>query len=348
MTSKEIVQKAIRRERPARLPVSMSSLGVSDIASICVRRPAGFTPGTDGEDEWGCVWKNTDVPNMGQVVGHPLEDIGDLRSVSVPDYADGSRYVEVEAALRKAETEGKYIRCTIFMVLFERMYALHGFENTLMDLYLDRQAMEDLADRIVDVHVGFVQEIARRFPGRIDGWIMSDDWGTQQNSFISYDFWMDLFYPRYKRIFDAMHQAGCDVWVHSCGKINNIIEGYIQAGVNVVAVLQPRVLGIADIAKRYAGRIAFDSLPDIQATLPTGDFNAIEADIKALMTHWASAEGGFVFSDYGNGRAIGVPDESVKPFMYDMFSKWSEKIYGSPLPLRPVQSSTDLAEDISE
>ena len=148
---------------------------------------------------------------MGQVVGHPLTNIRDLDSLSVPDYTDDSRYVEVEAALRKAEGEDKYITCGIFMVLFERMHALHGFENTLMDLYLDRPAMEDLADRIADVHVGFVQEIARRFPGRIDGWNMSDDWGTQQNSFISYDFWMDFFHPRYKRIFDAMHQAGCDV-----------------------------------------------------------------------------------------------------------------------------------------
>ena len=343
MTSREIVKKAIQRQRPARLPVLMGSLGISDSSLIPVSAAAGFAPDAEGEDEWGCIWGHTDLPNMGQVVGHPLEDIGDLASHPVPDYTDDSRYLEVEDTLKKLEADGKYVVSLIFMVLFERMHSLHGFENTLVDLYTDRPAMADLADRIVDVHVGFVEEVAKRFPGKIDGWIMSDDWGTQQNSFVSYDFWMDFFYPRYKRIFDAMHQAGCDVWVHSCGKVNDIIEGYIQAGVDVVNLQQPRALGIEDIAARYAGRITFESLADIQATLPTGDRDAIEADAEALMTRWASAEGGFIFSDYGDDEGIGVSDENTKPFMYDAFSKWSEKIYGSPLPARPV-GPLDAAE----
>jgi uroporphyrinogen decarboxylase len=220
------------------------------------------------------------------------------------------------------------------MVLFERMHTLHGFENTLMDLYDDRPAMAALADRIVGVHVAFVREVARRFPGRIHGWSMTDDWGTQQNSFIGFGLWMDFFYPRYKRIFDAIHEAGCDVWVHSCGKVNDIIEGYVRAGVDAVNLQHPRARGIESIGKRYRGRITFESLADIQVTLPSGDEKAIEADAAALMTHWASSDGGFVFSDYGDDKAIGVQDPSAKRFMYDAFSRWSERIYGAPLPAR--------------
>jgi uroporphyrinogen decarboxylase-like protein len=334
VTSREIVQKAIRGERPERLPVLMPGLGVDDTAHLPLKPAASFAPKTEGEDEWHCVWAQTEMANMGQVVGHPLTDIGDLDGFAVPNFADDSRFVEVEEALQRAEAEGKYRMCSIFMVLFERMHTLHGFEKTLMDLYLDRPAMEALADRIADAHIQLVQEVARRFPGRIDGWDMTDDWGTQQNSFVSYDFWMDFFHPRYKRIFDAMHAAGCDVWVHSCGKINNIIEGYIQAGVDVVNVQQPRALGIAEIGELYAGRIAFSTLADIQATLPTGDWDAIESDVEALMTHWASADGGLIFSDYGDNEAIGVTDDATKPFMYDVFSRWSQRVYGSPLPPR--------------
>lgn len=273
---------------------------------------------------------------MGQVVGHPLENISNFADYQAPDYTDDSRYVDLEERFNRAEAEGKYVMSGIFMILFERMHSLHGFQNTLVDLYVDPPAMEALADRIVETQISRVRELTSRFPGRIDGWTMTDDWGTQQNSFISYEFWMDFFYPRYKRIFDAMHAAGCDVWVHSCGKINNIIEGYIQAGVDVVNLQQPRALGIDEIAERYSGRIAFSSLADIQMTLPTGDKAAIETDVKALMTKWATPKGGFVFCDYGEGEAIGIPDDSIKPFMYDCFSKWSEKIYGCPLPSRNV------------
>jgi hypothetical protein len=131
-----------------------------------------------------------------------------------------------------------------------------------------------------------------------------------------------------------MHEAGCDVWVHSCGRVNEIIEGYIRAGVDVVNLQQPRALGIEEVGARYRGRITFQSLADIQATLPTGDQGAIEEDAESLMRHWASSQGGFVFSDYGDDEGIGVPDPTVKEYMYDVFSEWSERLYGAPLPAR--------------
>lgn len=338
MLSRDIVRKAVHFERPPRLPVTMDSLGVSDVRGLPVKRPEGFTPRVEGEDEWGCVWEKTEVANMGQVKGHPLRSTSEIDKHPVPDYTDETRYVDCEEKLAKADADGKYVNVGIFMVLFERMHSLYGFENTLMGLLEDRPAMEALADRIVDVHVTFVEEVARRFPGRVHGWSMTDDWGTQQAAFIRFDLWMDFFFPRYKRIFDAMHAAGCDVWVHSCGKVNEIVEGYIKAGVNVVNLQQPRALGIEEVGERYRGRIAFSSLSDIQATLPTGDRTQIEADAEALLKHWATPKGGFVFSDYGDGEAIGIPDERVKPDMYGIFSRWSERVYGEALP--PLAAST--------
>jgi hypothetical protein len=334
MTSKEIVRRAIRYQTPVRLPVIMRSLGVSDVGGCSVGRPANFSPAQPDADEWGCVWSHTEMQNMGQVKLHPLEDVGKLDRHAFPDYTDDSRYIHMKKTLDNLEARGKYVTSSIFMVLFERMHALHGFENTLVDLFIDRPAMEALADRIVDMHVTLVREIARRFPGRIDGWHMTDDWGTQNAAFVSIDFWMDFFYPRYKRIFDAMHTAGCDVWVHSCGKVNEIIEGYIRAGVDVVNLQQPRALGIKEIGQRYLGRIAFESLADIQSTLPTGDKNQVDSDVAALMTNWASPDGGFIFSDYGNGAAIGV-DDDMKVYMYESFSRWSAQVYENTLPTLP-------------
>jgi len=332
MTSRDIVKRAIRLDRPPRLPVMMDCYGVTDVGGIGINAPAGWTPEAGGVDQWGCVWEKTELPNMGQVKQHPLEDIRELDRHQLPDYTDDSRYEEIAARLDQLDAEGKYITCGIFMVLFERMHTLHGFENTLADLYLDRPAMEALADRIVDVHTTLVQEVARRFPGRLTAWSMTDDWGTQQAAFVSFDLWMDFFFPRYKQLFDAMHAAGCDVWVHSCGKVNEIIEGFIRAGVDVVNLQQPRALGIAEIGQRYRGRITFQSLADIQATLPTGDRARVQEDADLLMTHWASPEGGFILSDYGGDESIGVRDPATKPHMYKVFSEWSEKLYGEPLP----------------
>jgi hypothetical protein len=42
-------------------------------------------------------------------------------------------------------------------------------------------------------------------------------------------------------------------------------------------------------------------------------------------------QGGFVFSDYGDGEAIGAP-LAAKTAMYHSFSRVSEDLYGRPLP----------------
>lgn len=335
MTSKEIVQRAIHFQRPSRLPVLMGGLGVCDTGWAPYHTSASFAPTLPGMDEWGCVWSQTEIPNMGQVTTHPIKDIAQIDNYPMPDFTEDARYTDMDAAISSIEQAKKFVVTGIFMVLFERMHSLYGFENTLMDLYLDRPAMETLADRIVDTQITLVREVNRRFPGRINAWNMSDDWGTQQAAFISFDLWMDFFFPRYQRLFNAMHEANCDVWVHSCGKVNEIIEGYIQAGVNVVNLQQPRALGIEAIGARYQGRIAFESLADIQVSLPSGDQYKIDDDARLLMTHWASPEGGFILGDYGDNDAIGVKDPTIKPYMYSVFSQYSEAVYGEPLPALP-------------
>ncbi len=332
MTSYEIVKRTIRHERPPRLAVRFAAFEQDDTAGVPLKAPADFNSPSDTIDEWGCRWEKTDVPNMGQVKGWPLEDVGQIDRLPTPDYDDDSRYQDVPEALDRHHADGKYVMAGIFAVLFERMHMLHGFENVLSGLLLDRPAMEALADKIVEIHLVLIDNLRRRFGDRIHAIGMTDDWGTQQAAFVSFDLWINFFYPRYKRLFDAMHAAGYDVWVHSCGKVNEIIEGYIRAGVDVVNLQQPRALGIEEIARRYRGRIAFESLADIQATLPTGDRRRVDEDVEMLMTHWAGERGGFVFSDYGDPAGIGVKDPDIKLYMYERFSAFSEQIYGEPLP----------------
>jgi hypothetical protein len=99
----------------------------------------------------------------------------------------------------------------------------------------------------------------------------------------------------------------------------------------VVNLQQPRALGIDEIGARYRGRIAFESLADIQATLPTDRRDLIQRDVTELKEHWMAQEGGFILSDYGDGRAIGASD-NAKLAMYEEFSRASEQVYGNPLP----------------
>jgi uroporphyrinogen-III decarboxylase len=170
----------------------------------------------------------------------------------------------------------------------------------------------------VESQLAIISNIGRRVGKDIQGLSFTDDWGTEQALFVSPGLWREFFKPRYRRLFDAMHAQGWHVWMHSCGKVNEIVGDLAEVGANVVNLQQPRALGIEEMGRRYAGRICFSSLCDIQATLPFKGEREIRDEAKLLLDRWATPDGGFILADYGDGQAIGVPDEK-KRIMLDAF-----------------------------
>jgi hypothetical protein len=79
-------------------------------------------------------------------------------------------------------------------------------------------------------------------------------------------------------------------------------------------------LGIEEFGKRFAGKVCFSTLCDIQRTLPFKGKNEIEEEAKLLIDCWGTEKGGLILSDYGDGGAIGVPI-SKKQIMFEAFMK---------------------------
>jgi uroporphyrinogen-III decarboxylase len=206
------------------------------------------------------------------------------------------------------------------MLLFERLHSLRGFSNTLMDLALEDSRFETLADRVVEYDLAIIHNIARRFPGQIHAMNFTDDWGTEQRTIISPRLWDSFFKPRYEQLFEAIHQAGWFVWMHSCGQISDIVEGLIEIGVDVLNLQQPRVFGLEQFGQRFGGKVAFETLCDIQHTLPFKGKEDIEKEAGLLIEHWSTPQGGFILGDYGDGDAIGVSIEA-KRWMFEAFQR---------------------------
>ena len=341
MNSYEIVKAALYFQRPERLPVIYGTYGTNDFEFVVAAEGDEYY--MEGIDQWGCVWTKTGLNNMGQVTGFPVKNLDDVETFKVPDFNEDRRYKGVAEKISKARDAGKYIGANIFMILFERMHSLCRFEDVLCGLLTSPEKIGVMADRIIDAQITFVRNLHERFGSDIDGINMGDDWGTQRSEIISYELWMEFFYPRYKRLFDFMHKCGYDVFVHSCGKINNIIEGFIKAGVNAMNLLQPRVLGIKETGQQYSGRVCFFTMADYQTTLPSGNLEQIGRDVEDLMKYWATPNGGLVLVDYGDANAaIGIHGQKakdVKLHMYRCFSQASEKLYGNalPEPIMPVK-----------
>ncbi len=324
MTPREVVTRAIEFRTPERLPISGYG-AASDVTWVGyeqIKPPqAQDDPLTD---QWLCRWGKTHLANMGQVKGHPLEDLAEMKDFPWPNGDDPRRYVNVPKALDELAADpgrrDKFVVTGIFMILWERMHSLHGFENCMIDLMDDVPAIHELAEHIVDYDLAVVRNMHRIAGGRIQALNFSEDWGTQTDLHVSPALWRRFFLPRYKRLFRAIHDCGWHVWMHSCGKINKAIPGLIEAGVDVLNMQQPRANGIEEIGTQFAGKVCFESLCDIQMTLPPGNRRAITAEARQLMRTWGTPRGGFILGDYGDHVAIGAQPET-KDFMLGEFRR---------------------------
>ena len=330
MESREIVRRAIDFDRPPRLPFFLGEYWGQQLAGrregivndVCDcyemdRHKSGWFFDNAVTDDWGCGWATTpSVKNMGQVVAHPLEDWNRLAAYRPPNPRDPYYFDRLGATIDAAGD--RYVVVTSHFTLIERLHMLHGFQRTLEDLYLEPEKVNKVLDVIVDFKIAMFDELARRFGDRVHGLFLTDDWGTQQNTFISPQVFRDFFLRRYQAIAECIHGHGWHFHLHSCGRVNDFIPLFIESGMDVVNLQQPQAYGIEELGRLYAGKICFLTMVDIQATLPKGNPALVRREAHDLIRHWSTPNGGLIVFYYPDFKHLSVTYETMR-LMYDAF-----------------------------
>ena len=203
------------------------------------------------------------------------------------------------------------------------MHFLRGFEDTLMDILVEPDYIADMAEKLADFQIGIIKEAHRLSNGRIHCYDTTDDWGAQKNLMISPDSFREIFLPQYRRVFQTARGLGMDIRFHSDGNYLEIILDLIDAGVNMLNIHQPLLMGIDNISKAGQGKVCFEVTVDIQATLPKGDKAEIEDQVKQMVEKLATPEGGLIGIEYGYLGAIGVTPEAMH-YSLEMFQKYGQ------------------------
>lgn len=332
MDSREIVRRAIEFRSPPRLPFwqhwnhKMAGFP-DDVHNIWEmdRAEAGWFFDNPVTDDWGCAWSTTDEKNIGQVTGHPLADWADLDDYQPPDPRNPFYYERLGPLIN--ESAGRYVVITAHGLLFSRLTRLRGFAATMEDFYLEPERVNRVLDMIVDFKIEQCRELKHRFGDSIDGLFVADDWGTQDGTFVSNKTLDDFFAPRYRRIFDTIHDCGWHVILHTCGRINQFVPTLIEVGVDVLNMQQSRSYGLVEFGRQFRGKVCFAATVDIQTTMPRGIEEEVREEARLLVENWSTPEGGMIAFDYGDWPALGVRPEMPR-VMFDEFAKlmnyWQE------------------------
>jgi len=297
MTSKERVKRAITFNNPDRPPLYCinADFDESDILGVGVVNHWGGEK--HDRSEFGFTWDRLDG-----TMGQPVLD----GAYTIPDPHAPARYAHIAAHI--AAHADKYNMMCLGLTGFTLMTILHGFEETLADLYTDPEKVARNADEIF----GFEEAIIRNCAGRgFDAAHFADDWGTQNALFISPEKWREFFKPRYKRQFDLCHSLGMDVVFHCCGQIYDLIGDFIGAGVDVLNLSQPNVFNIEQIGREFGGKVCFMCPVSYQTTSLSGTHEEIRASVRLLNDHLGRFGGGLI-GYVEKYESIGLSEENYQ------------------------------------
>ena len=214
-------------------------------------------------DEWGIVWRHS-VDGVGaNPVGHPIQDWSQLDDYLANQMPNPHAPGRIAAALPTLAKLGSRRYCVgvVHNILFERLFALRGMENTLADFHTNEPEVRRLCDALTEYVMELIQEWGKT---DISAMFLTDDWGSQDALMISPMMWKRFFKEYYRRIFAEVHRWGKDVMFHSCGSIASIIPDLIEAGVDILDPMQPGPLNLAEVARQFGGKVAFSGGIDDQ------------------------------------------------------------------------------------
>jgi len=221
-----------------------------------------------------------------------------LKSASLEGFAfpDLDRIFEPgwEANVLRAieQQRGRFLVIGFGTGLFERSWALRGFENALMDTVAHPGFYEELIERLTHHQMGVVERLLE-LP--VDGILFADDWGYQQGVLVGAERWRRIFKPRLAQLYQRAHEAGKYVLSHCCGSIEEILTDLIEIGLDVYQSVQPEAKNSNpyELKRKYGDRITFWGGLGSQSTIPFGTPDDIRAEVARLCREMGRG-GGYV------------------------------------------------------
>ena len=129
------------------------------------------------------------------------------------------------------------------------------------------------------------------------------DLASQNNLFCSLDAYRELYLPYSKKLNDWIHaNTKWKTMKHCCGGCEPLIEGFIEAGFDILNPIQTSARGMdpQGLVDKYGGRIVFwGGGVDTQQTLPFGTPDEVHRQVTERVRIF-SQKNGFVFNTVHN------------------------------------------------
>lgn len=309
MREKENLLRAITRNNPNHVPVRRLDGSIPGMVRIIYRNSRALLSGTD---RWGVTWaggvaatSEWDAEIQGYPVNHPLRDLSDLDAYPFPDPDEPGI---MDGLMDGVNHEQVLVSGEICFPLQDRAHLLMGLDNFCMAAVDQPDRVQDLLRRIADYQIGIVR---RYLAVGADIIRALDDYGGQRALLLGPRLWRKLIKPELARIIQVAKEGGAFFWLHSCGRVMEIIPDLIEIGVDILDPVQVRANDQAEAKRLYGDKICFMGGIDTQHLLTMGTAAEITMVVRERIKMLAPG-GGYILAP---DTLIPVPPANYQAYL---------------------------------
>ena len=209
------------------------------------------------------------------------------------------RRIDVEkyrAAKAHAAERGRFFMWSGVNV-FEILKDITGHVNMLMGMALDPDWVRDMAQTYAQLTVN-LQEMLFEQEGYPDGIWYYEDMGFKAKPFMSPSMYREIIQPAHTYTIDYAKAHKLPVVMHSCGMVEKLLPGMIEAGIDCLQVLEVKAgMDLVKLYQQYGEVLSFMGGIDVRE-LYTNDLARVEAELQAKVPPVMPGYGYVLHSDH--------------------------------------------------
>jgi hypothetical protein len=272
------------------------------------------------------AWPKGQISGMSYVTDENkvIKDITHWRDqLKIPDLrANCTDWSECLKEKENADREKKMTMCYMANGIFEQLHDLMGFEDTLLNMILEPEAMKDLCEAIGDYRLTFAKLLVENF--KPDIILSHDDWGSKTNLFMSPEAFRDIIKPQYEKLYRYLRQEGILIMHHADSYCEPIVDDMVELGIDIWQGVLPQN-NIPEIQKKLNGKMLL--MGGIDASIVDRENSTeeeIRKEVRRACEEYGPA-GGFIPSmTYGGPDCCLYPH--VEQYVTDEIEKYNQSI----------------------
>ena len=207
----------------------------------------------------------------------------------------------------------------------EQLWRIVGSENVMLWIGLYPDELGRFIKRVREFVVEVTKAQIKAANGLLDGMVIWGDVAYTKGMLFSPHYWRKYFKPCVKEIIDICHENSLPVIYHGCGNIIDILEDFIEIGLDSYNPLEAKTgLDVVELRRQYGHKLGFCGNMDVMDWSQSSK----EELKKIVLTKLNAAKGGgYIFqSDHS------VPN-SISGESYDYIVKLVREYGKYPLKL---------------